>query len=133
MYFSLFCGRAEVMAHASLRLGSRAREAWTFVALVAALVGLGLTPRPLVDSRFVASEEILRLRQERMSTNQAARNSEALQLDGNFVVYDRDGAVVWSSGTFGNRNTYLRVQDDGNLVVVAWDGRPLWDRSSRPR
>jgi hypothetical protein len=68
-----------------------------------------------------------------MSTNQAARNSEALQLDGNFVVYDRDGAVVWSSGTFGNRNTYLRVQDDGNLVVVAWDGRPLWDRSSRPR
>jgi NADH:ubiquinone oxidoreductase subunit 4 (subunit M) len=77
MYFSLFCGRAEVTAHPSLRLGLRAREAWTFVALVAALVGLGLAPRPLVDSRFVASEEILRLRQERMSTNQAARNSEA--------------------------------------------------------
>jgi NADH-quinone oxidoreductase subunit M len=77
MYFSLFCGRAEVMAHPSLRLGLRPREAWTFVALVAALVGLGLTPRPLVDSRFVASEEILRLRQERMSTNQAARNSKA--------------------------------------------------------
>jgi NADH-quinone oxidoreductase subunit M len=77
MYFSLFCGRSEVMAHPNLRLGLRAREAWTFVALVIALVGLGLTPRPLVDSRFDASEEILRLRQERVSANHAARSSGA--------------------------------------------------------
>lgn len=67
MYFSLFCGRPEVLAHASLRLGLRPREAWTFVALVTALIGLGIAPRPLVDSRFDASEEILRLRQERVS------------------------------------------------------------------
>jgi NADH-quinone oxidoreductase subunit M len=66
MYFSLFCGRAEVRAHPSLRLGLRPREAWTFVALVTALIGLGLAPRPLVDSAFAASEEILRLRQERV-------------------------------------------------------------------
>jgi NADH-quinone oxidoreductase subunit M len=63
MYFSLFCGRPEVLTHPSLRLGLRPREAWTFVALVTALIGLGLAPRPLVDSRFDASEEILRLRQ----------------------------------------------------------------------
>jgi NADH-quinone oxidoreductase subunit M len=63
MYFSLFCGRPEAISHPGSRLGLRAREAWTFVALVIALVGLGLTPRPLVDSRFDASEEILRLRQ----------------------------------------------------------------------
>ena len=67
MYFSLFCGRSDVLAHPSLRLGLRPREAWTFVALVIALVGLGLAPRPLVDSRFAASEEILRLRQERIA------------------------------------------------------------------
>jgi NADH-quinone oxidoreductase subunit M len=67
MYFSLFCGRSEVLAHPSLRLGLRSREAWTFVALVTALIGLGLAPRPLVDSRFDASNEILRLRQERVS------------------------------------------------------------------
>jgi NADH-quinone oxidoreductase subunit M len=67
MYFSLFCGRPDVVAHPSLRLGLRPREAWTFVALVIALVGLGLAPRPLVDSRFAASEEILRLRQERLA------------------------------------------------------------------
>ena len=64
MYFSLFCGRSDVVSHPSLRLGLTRPEAWTFVALVIALVGLGIAPRPLVDSRFTASEDILRLRQE---------------------------------------------------------------------
>ena len=67
MYFSLFCGRVDVSAHASVRLGLKRREAWTFVALVIALIVLGLAPRPLVDSWFDASDEILRLRQERVS------------------------------------------------------------------
>jgi len=74
MYFSLFCGRSEVRAHRSLQLGLRAREAWTFVALVIVLVGLGLVPRPLVDSRFDASERILRLRQNRGAATPAARS-----------------------------------------------------------
>jgi NADH-quinone oxidoreductase subunit M len=65
MYFSLFCGRSDVRAHPSLRLGLRPREAWTFLALVITLIGLGLAPRPLVDSRFAASEEILRQREQR--------------------------------------------------------------------
>ena len=65
MYFSLFCGRSDVRAHASLRLGLRPREAWTFMALVITLIGLGLAPRPLVDSRFAASDEILRQRERR--------------------------------------------------------------------
>jgi NADH-quinone oxidoreductase subunit M len=65
MYFSLFCGRSEVRAHSSLRLGQRPREAWTFMALVITLIALGLAPRPLVDSRFAASEEILRQRDPR--------------------------------------------------------------------
>ena len=63
MYFSLFCGRS---AHPSLPLGLKRREAWTFVALVATLIALGLAPRALVDSRFKASDEILRVRQERL-------------------------------------------------------------------
>jgi NADH-quinone oxidoreductase subunit M len=66
MYFSLFCGRADALAHWDLRLGLRRREAWTFGALVIALVGFGVVPRPLVDSRFAAGEDILRLRQVRM-------------------------------------------------------------------
>ena len=66
MYFSLFCGRPDPLAHSGLRFGLTPREAWTFVALVIALVGFGVAPRPLVDSRFAASNEILRLRQDRM-------------------------------------------------------------------
>jgi NADH-quinone oxidoreductase subunit M len=66
MYFSLFCGRSDPLAHAGLRFGLTQREAWTFAALVIALVGFGVAPRPLVDSRFAASNEILRLRQVRM-------------------------------------------------------------------
>jgi NADH-quinone oxidoreductase subunit M len=66
MYFSLFCGRPDAPAHSWLRLGLTRREAWTFVALVIVLIGLGVAPRPLVDSRFAASEEILRQRQARM-------------------------------------------------------------------
>jgi NADH-quinone oxidoreductase subunit M len=65
MYFSLFCGRPHMLPDPGLQLGVRPREAWIFVALVVALVGLGLAPRTLVDSRFDASEEILRVREER--------------------------------------------------------------------
>jgi NADH-quinone oxidoreductase subunit M len=64
MYFSLFCGRPQAPAHAGLALGLTRREAWTFVALVIVLVAFGVAPRPLTDSRFAASEEILRLRQQ---------------------------------------------------------------------
>jgi len=79
MYFSLFCGRSDVQVHPSLRLGPRPREAWTFVALVAVLIGLGLAPRPLVDSRFHASEEILRLRQERTLASRSSARSVSIR------------------------------------------------------
>jgi NADH-quinone oxidoreductase subunit M len=65
MYFSLFCGRPDPLAHSRLPFGLTRREAWTFVALVIALVGFGVAPGPLVDSRVEASAEILRLRQLR--------------------------------------------------------------------
>ena len=66
MYFSLFCGRPDPHVHSVLRFGLTRREAWTFVGLVIALVGFGLAPRPLVNSRLDASDDILRLRQVRM-------------------------------------------------------------------
>jgi NADH-quinone oxidoreductase subunit M len=66
MYFSLFCGRTDALAHSTLRFELTRREAWTFIALVLALVIGGLVPRLLVDSRFTASEDILRLRQARV-------------------------------------------------------------------
>ena len=65
MYFSLFCGRSDPLAHAGPRFGLTRREGWTFVALVITLVGFGIAPRALVDSRFAASDDILRLREAR--------------------------------------------------------------------
>jgi len=69
MYFALFCGRRDALADSGIHLGLARREAWTFALLVMVLVGLGLAPRPVVDSRFTASEEILRLRQARLVTS----------------------------------------------------------------
>jgi NADH-quinone oxidoreductase subunit M len=66
MYFSLFCGASDTGARTVLQFGLARREAWTFVALVITLVGFGLAPRPLVDSRFAASDNIMRLRQVRL-------------------------------------------------------------------
>jgi NADH-quinone oxidoreductase subunit M len=62
MYFSLFCGRPSAPSHSGVRFGLARREAWTFITLVIALIVLGIAPRPLVDSRFAASDDILRLR-----------------------------------------------------------------------
>jgi NADH-quinone oxidoreductase subunit M len=66
MYFSLFCGRSDVTARSGTRFGLMRRERWTFVALVIVLIAFGIVPRPLVDSRFAASDDILRLRQTHM-------------------------------------------------------------------
>jgi NADH-quinone oxidoreductase subunit M len=62
MYFALFCGRRDGPIESSPSLELTRREVWTFASLVVALVALGIAPRPLVDSRFAASEEILNLR-----------------------------------------------------------------------
>jgi len=66
MYFSLFCGATDATARSGARFGLTPREAWTFVALVVTLIGFGTAPRPLVESRVKASDEILRLRQIRL-------------------------------------------------------------------
>jgi NADH-quinone oxidoreductase subunit M len=65
MYFSLFCGRRDLAADAHPHLGLTRREAWTFASVVTALVVFGIVPRPIVDSRFAASDEILARRQAR--------------------------------------------------------------------
>lgn len=62
MYFSLFCGRADSPSHSEILLGLSRRESWTFVSCVIVLIGFGIAPRPLVDSRIAAGRDILRLR-----------------------------------------------------------------------
>ena len=71
MYFSLFCGRPDMRSYSDVWFRLTKREAWTFVALVIALIGFGVAPRALVDSRFAASDDILRQRQRKELTRQA--------------------------------------------------------------
>ena len=65
MYFSLFCGRPDALAHPSLRLGltadARRGHSWRSCSRSLAWVS---RRAPLVDSRFAASDGILRQRQE---------------------------------------------------------------------
>jgi NADH-quinone oxidoreductase subunit M len=72
MYSSLFCGRPDPLSHSEVRFGLTRREAWTFVAIVIVLVAFGIAPRPLVDSRFAASNDILRLRDAHARAQQQA-------------------------------------------------------------
>jgi len=48
------------------------------------------------------------------------------QEDGNLVLYDRNGAPLWTSGTHGRSVARLAMQPDGNLVLYAPDGQPVW-------
>ncbi|HET9783716.1 MAG TPA: proton-conducting transporter membrane subunit [Terriglobales bacterium] len=63
MYFSLFCGPPAPHQPASLRLELRRREAIAFAVLIATLLGLGVVPGGLVDSRIQAGEQLLQQRQ----------------------------------------------------------------------
>ena len=99
MYFSLFCGRSEPSASTRLPLGLTRREAWTFVALVVILVGLGVAPRPLVDSRLAASDDILRLRRVRLLDGQRGA-----------VERGRGSAPTWSASGVRLRSARADVE-----------------------
>ena len=48
------------------------------------------------------------------------------QADGNLVLYNRDGAPVWHTGTYGSAAGRVLMQLDGNLVVYDASGAPVW-------
>ena len=53
-----------------------------------------------------------------------APGQAVMQADGNFVIYDGNGAAAWSSNTAGHEGTVVTVQDDGNCVLYC-NGQPL--------
>jgi hypothetical protein len=62
------------------------------------------------------------------ATDTSWKSSECravFQGDGNLVVYDWQGRVMWASGTY-SPGAVLRMQDDGNLVIYDRWGRPVW-------
>ncbi len=48
-----------------------------------------------------------------------------MRADGNFVIYDQNQQMVWTTQSEGNAGAYLVMQDDGNLVLYAADGGVL--------
>ena len=57
----------------------------------------------------------------------------ALNLDGTFVVYDREGRVGFSTRTAAGGVTRLQLQDDGNLVLYAGAEQAVWaSNTARP-
>lgn len=71
------------------------------------------------------------------NTNGRAAGTAALQNDGNFVLYDRDGRPYWSTNTWNCPGSWeykqLDMQIDENLVLYFWPtnngGRVAkWDR-----
>ena len=52
------------------------------------------------------------------------------QLDGNIVLYRRDGTSIWASGTVGASNSTLYLLDDGNLALLDPAERMVWETDS---
>ena len=56
----------------------------------------------------------------------ASSGGLVLQSDGNLVLYNGNGSVLWSTGTGGNSGDNLVVQNDGNVVLYSWSGVAMW-------
>lgn len=54
-----------------------------------------------------------------------------MQDDGNFVVYDANGAPLWATATGPSGNSIV-VQSDGNVVVYDANGAPRWSSNTAP-
>jgi hypothetical protein len=48
-----------------------------------------------------------------------------MQADGNLVLFNEYGDVMWASGTWGYWGAYAVMQDDGNFVIYYY-GYPIW-------
>ncbi|KAG6505802.1 hypothetical protein ZIOFF_038167 [Zingiber officinale] len=71
----------------------------------------------------------------RDSPLQSARGSLNLTADGNLVLFNSTGFVVWSAGTSGAVNASLQLLDTGNLVLTggAGDGAAVvWQSFDHP-
>lgn len=49
-----------------------------------------------------------------------------VQGDGNVVLYNSSYQPIWATDTDRNPGAFLSVQTDGNLVLYKGDGRPIW-------
>ena len=57
----------------------------------------------------------------------------AMQIDGNFVIYDAANDAPWHTHTYGNPGAYLSMQNNGALVVFRGRRRPAVGKPRRRR
>ncbi len=55
-----------------------------------------------------------------------------MQSDGNCVIVDAAGAVVWATETSGNSGADLEIDDEGVLTVVTSSGQRIWSTADTP-
>jgi len=87
-----------------------------------------LTPTPTLPKYFLEIEQRLYVGDQMLSANQ--QFSLRLQTDGNLVLYEEGGRVIWATNTSGKQAGYLVLQIDGNLVLYAENGAALWASES---
>ena len=51
-----------------------------------------------------------------------------MQSDGNFVIYDTSGNVLWATDTAPQPDyaAFIKLQDDGNLVMYEYKKVSIW-------
>jgi hypothetical protein len=49
-----------------------------------------------------------------------------MQADGNLVIYDSSNKPLWATNTDRNPRAFFAIQGDGNLVIYTANGKPLW-------
>ena len=53
-----------------------------------------------------------------------------MQPDGNLVMFEANGTVLWSSSTSGNPAAYLVIQNDGDVVIYSASNQSIWETQS---
>ncbi|GAA3602305.1 hypothetical protein GCM10022223_17590 [Kineosporia mesophila] len=64
----------------------------------------------------------------RLAASARRRRVRLLQSDGNLVLYDRQGAATWATGTFGKSAGWLVRGTDGSLRLYDVAGKQIWTR-----
>ncbi|MEJ2851812.1 MULTISPECIES: ricin-type beta-trefoil lectin domain protein [unclassified Saccharothrix] len=78
---------------------------------------------PAGGDRLVRGEE---LRADQSKYSPDGRTRLTMQPDGNLVLYNAAGTVLWHTATYGTGATFATLQADGNFVVYTAQRQPVW-------
>jgi len=56
----------------------------------------------------------------------------SLRKDGNLVLTDAGGTVIWSTATQNSSQLHLKLRNNGNLLLLTSDGTIIWQSFHSP-